>query len=66
MPVPRGHRPGAVLAPAPASEHAFGDFGLNGEPKVLYVGRLSREKGLDALIDGFELLGEELPGAQVW
>jgi glycosyltransferase involved in cell wall biosynthesis len=54
-----------LFTPDRRSEHAFGDFGLNGEPKVLYVGRLSREKGLDALIDGFELLGEELPSAKL-
>ncbi|MCP4677560.1 MAG: glycosyltransferase [Deltaproteobacteria bacterium] len=35
---------------------SWGRFGLNGAPKLLYVGRVSREKGLDTLIDAFELL----------
>ena len=51
-----------LFSPDRRSEHAFEDFGLNGEPKVLYVGRLSREKGLDALIDGFEPAGRGAAG----
>ncbi len=31
-------------------------FGLNGAPKLLYVGRVSREKGLDTLVKAFEIL----------
>ena len=45
--------------------HAFAPFGLNGEPKVLYVGRLSREKSLDALIDAFELASPSVPEARL-
>jgi glycosyltransferase involved in cell wall biosynthesis len=55
----------ALFSPERRTEHAFESFGLNGEPKVLYVGRLSREKGLDALIDGFGQLAVELPGARL-
>ena len=64
LPIPRGIDL-QLFSPDRRSEHAFGDFGLNGEPKVLYVGRLSKEKGLDALLDGFGLLGEELPAAKL-
>ena len=45
--------------------HAFARFGLNGEPKVLYVGRLSREKSLDALIDAFKLASPSVPEARL-
>jgi glycosyltransferase involved in cell wall biosynthesis len=45
--------------------HAFAPFGLNGEPKVLYVGRLSREKSLDALIDAFALASPSVPEARL-
>ena len=44
---------------------AFAPFGLNGEPKVLYVGRLSREKSLDALIDAFALASPSVPEARL-
>ncbi len=42
-----------LFRPAHRDAHAFAEFGLNGDPKVLYVGRISREKGLDALVEGF-------------
>ena len=42
-----------LFRPTHRDPHAFAEFGLNGDPKVLYVGRISREKGLDALVDGF-------------
>jgi glycosyltransferase involved in cell wall biosynthesis len=42
-----------LFRPGHRDEHAFNEFGLNGDPKVLYVGRISREKGLDALVEGF-------------
>lgn len=29
-------------------------YGLNGDPKLLYVGRISKEKGLDMLIDAYQ------------
>jgi len=45
--------------------HAFAPFGLNGEPKVLYVGRLSREKSVDALIDAFALASPSVPEARL-
>jgi glycosyltransferase involved in cell wall biosynthesis len=35
-------------------------YGLNGAPKVLYVGRVSREKGLDVLFEAFGRLRREL------
>jgi glycosyltransferase involved in cell wall biosynthesis/predicted metal-dependent phosphoesterase TrpH len=43
-----------LFRPRVRDPHAFAEFGLNGDPKVLYVGRISREKGLDALVDGFD------------
>jgi glycosyltransferase involved in cell wall biosynthesis len=54
-----------LFTPARRDPHAFQGFGLNGEPKVLYVGRLSREKGLDALVAGFRAVGEEVPSAKL-
>jgi glycosyltransferase involved in cell wall biosynthesis len=54
-----------LFSPERRCEQAFDDFGLNGEPKVLYVGRLSREKGLDALLDGFGQLEHTLPAARL-
>jgi glycosyltransferase involved in cell wall biosynthesis len=35
-------------------------YGLNGAPKLLYVGRVSREKGLDTLFEAFDRLRWEL------
>jgi glycosyltransferase involved in cell wall biosynthesis/predicted metal-dependent phosphoesterase TrpH len=46
-------------------EHAFDEYGLNGEPKVLYVGRVSKEKGLMHLAAGFRALSREMPGARL-
>jgi glycosyltransferase involved in cell wall biosynthesis/predicted metal-dependent phosphoesterase TrpH len=42
-----------LFRPQRRGPHAFGALGLNGDPKVLYVGRLSKEKGLDALVEHF-------------
>ncbi len=39
--------------PSKANPHTWGRFGLNGSPKLIYVGRVSREKGLDTLLDAF-------------
>ncbi len=62
--IPRGidH---SLFRPDKREPEAFAEFGLNGEPKVLYVGRLSREKGLDALVTGFRQTAEKLPGARL-
>jgi glycosyltransferase involved in cell wall biosynthesis len=54
-----------LFRPSRRDPHAFDRFGLNGEPKVLYVGRLSREKSLDALIDGFALTRAAVPEARL-
>jgi glycosyltransferase involved in cell wall biosynthesis len=54
-----------LFSPARRNEHAFESFGLNGEPKVLYVGRLSREKGLDELVAGFRGLADDIPTAKL-
>ena len=54
-----------LFRPSRRDPHAFAPFGLNGEPKVLYVGRLSREKSLDALIDGFALARAAVPEARL-
>jgi glycosyltransferase involved in cell wall biosynthesis len=35
------------------NQHAYEEFGINGDPKVLYVGRISKEKGLDVLVDSW-------------
>ncbi len=50
---------------ASRDEHAFHEYGLNGEPKVLYVGRVSKEKGLDHLAAGFRALSREMPSARL-
>ncbi|HXI54934.1 MAG TPA: glycosyltransferase [Polyangia bacterium] len=55
-----------LFSPARRDPHAFQAFGLDGEPKVLYVGRLSREKGLDALVDGFRRqVRDQVPSARL-
>jgi glycosyltransferase involved in cell wall biosynthesis len=54
-----------LFTPARRNAHAFEAFGLSGEPKVLYVGRVSREKGLDALVEGFRELAGEIPAARL-
>lgn len=41
-------------------QRLWGRYGLNGAPKVLYVGRVSREKGLDLLLEAFDRLRREL------
>jgi glycosyltransferase involved in cell wall biosynthesis len=41
-------------------EELWDRYGLNGAPKVLYVGRVSREKGLDVLLAAFDQLRREL------
>jgi glycosyltransferase involved in cell wall biosynthesis len=46
-------------------EHAFEALGLDGALKVLYVGRLSREKNLDVLLDGFARATASLPQARL-
>ncbi|WP_428262225.1 glycosyltransferase [Haliangium sp.] len=46
-------------------EHAFAEYGLNGEPKVLYVGRVSKEKGLTHLAAGFRALSRHMPEARL-
>jgi glycosyltransferase involved in cell wall biosynthesis len=40
-------------------------YGLNGGSKVLYVGRVSREKNLSLLIDSFQSLRQRQPGANL-
>ncbi len=50
---------------AQRDENAFAEYGLNGEPKVLYVGRISKEKGLVHLAAGFEALSREMPKARL-
>lgn len=62
--LPRGIDLGR-FRPSRRDPHAFARFGLNGEPKVLYVGRLSREKSLDALVDGFAQAADAVPEARL-
>jgi len=54
-----------LFSPARRDAHAFAQYGLNGEPKVMYVGRLSREKGLDALVSGFRGLARDVASAKL-
>lgn len=39
--------------------------GLNGAPKILYVGRVSKEKGLDTLFDAYERLKKRGSNAEL-
>ena len=55
----------ALFTPERRDEHAFDDFGLGSGPTVLYVGRISREKGLDQLIDGFAWFAQTQPTAKL-
>jgi len=57
--LPRGIDTGAFHAGL-RDENLWERYGLNGAPKVLYVGRVSREKGLDVLFEAFERLRREL------
>jgi glycosyltransferase involved in cell wall biosynthesis len=54
-----------LFSPRRRDGRAFADFGLNGEPKVLYLGRLSREKNLDVLLDAFGRVTASLPQARL-
>jgi glycosyltransferase involved in cell wall biosynthesis len=55
----------SLFRPERRNAHAFDRWGLNGQPKVLYVGRISREKGLDHLLDGFRQVCADVPEAQL-
>lgn len=52
---PNGVDPLPVLPPVPCPRR----------PRLLYVGRLSPEKGLPLLLDAFELLSDRLPDAEL-
>jgi glycosyltransferase involved in cell wall biosynthesis len=55
-----------LFTPRRRDRRAFESWGMSdGQPKVLYVGRLSREKGLDALLDGFALAAAAVPDARL-
>ncbi len=43
----------------------YQQFGVDGDVKVLYVGRISREKGLDVLVDAFCALSSKYPTARL-
>jgi glycosyltransferase involved in cell wall biosynthesis len=49
-----------LFRPQRRNPHAFDRFGVGAATKVLYVGRLSKEKGLDALVERFAALGPAL------
>ncbi len=51
--IPRGVDLG-LFANSQRNKAAFEDWGLNGEPKLLYVGRLSKEKSIHQLLAAFE------------
>lgn len=38
---------------------------LNGEPRVLFTGRLTGQKGLEGLLDAWELVLDRVPGARL-
>lgn len=65
-----------LFTPARRDAHAFADLddasgglgaggGRSRALTVLYVGRLSREKGLDALLDGFAVAARAMPQARL-
>jgi glycosyltransferase involved in cell wall biosynthesis len=58
--LPRGYGADKVLAHYQSNWH-----GRPGEPRFLYVGRLSIEKGLDDLFTAFCVLYKRLPGARL-
>jgi glycosyltransferase involved in cell wall biosynthesis len=47
-----------LFKPERGSKDAYVRYGLNGEPKLLYVGRVSKEKNLHELVDTFEKVRE--------
>ncbi|HVR64439.1 MAG TPA: glycosyltransferase [Polyangia bacterium] len=51
-----------LFSPARRQARAPGE---ESAPTAIYVGRLSREKGLDALVDGFALAAPRVPGARL-
>lgn len=55
----------ALFTPERRDKRAFDDLGLGAGPTVLYVGRISREKGLDQLIDGFAWFARTQPTAKL-
>jgi len=57
--LPRGIDSGAFSSTL-RDERLWERYGLNGAPKLLYVGRVSREKGLDLLLAAFARLRQEL------
>ena len=54
-----------LFKPARSSKDAYVRYGLNGEPKLLYVGRVSKEKNLHELVATFEKVREEHADARL-
>ena len=54
-----------LFSHAQRDNHAFSSLGVESEPKVLYVGRISREKGLDSLVSAFLAVAEAVPQARL-
>ena len=54
-----------TFSPELRQHNAFADFGLNGEPKILYVGRISREKNLDPMFAAAERIHAKIPAAKL-
>ncbi len=50
-----------IFNPAKRDSHFWEMFGSNGQVKFLYVGRISREKDLDVLVDAYLRLRQEHP-----
>jgi len=49
--------------PSKRSSSAFESWGLNGEKKVIYVGRVAREKDLDLLPEVWKKVQQAVPGS---
>ncbi len=53
------------FTPAKRDPAFWGRFGLNGNLKLLYVGRISREKNLQTLIDAFRFVRTSTPNVDL-
>ncbi len=51
--------------PVPPTNDFRSIYGLKKDPVILYMGRLSKEKGIDGLIQAFALVCEKIPKARL-
>jgi glycosyltransferase involved in cell wall biosynthesis len=54
----------SLFTPTRRDASAFARWGVRDEPVVLYVGRISREKGLDHLLDSLRQVATDVPDAR--